>query len=608
MDHRWTWMLLAGVLGSCGPEQGAEQAPMGDRGALVAVSMESSVGVLLDELPEAERDRAAAQLLAADSGFWQARARMQLEAALYRLVYRQFYVEEGGQLPLPPKELWQIEVDAPQRTRIDGHDLVVVPYRFASTLLTGAEQPGLAEARLAQEGGVHQEAFVLPADPDLLLERTGFACVNESDFPPNSVDTENVRSFYDDTCLGGQTECHVTMPAPAMSCVEALEAHVGRVTTSVRFERLRWEASLADAVRVGRQVADTVQLKAVSEGVEDHRIVYRYFAQDSCAIAEGCVGGPGWRRLLQFTATMQNLGALDAALGDVGPDSAPVRNNMVSMSECHGHMHFNHYGNFTFGDGQQQLGSKRAFCLESTARYFNNEQTPLVHPYGCDFQGTAAGWGDDYIAGLDCQWVDITSVDARGGVSAPLVFHVNPDGFICEGKPILDAQGELTFETTTFIAENGLPEARIACEETDGWESDNIATATVEVPEHGGLVTSPCTRGQLGEKRNCGFVAGDVPLACEPGEPVRLRCTSAQEALSQVVRVCEYSQALSTGTACLWHDALASGTVHGSTTLEFGCPAARDATEPGGRLLVYTAPQLSQDPRGEVRCELEEAP
>lgn len=567
-----------------------------DKGALVAVSTSSTVGVLLDELPAASRDAVAADLLAADPAFWEARAVMQMEATLYRLVYRNFFYDDAGQLPLPPREQWAFELGAAERRTIGGHDLVVVDYTFTSTLLTGVDQPGTAEPMLAEIGGVWDEAIVLPVDPDLLLERTGYACMDEADFPPNSVDTENARFFFDDTCEAGPTDCHIT-EAPELSCVEALDAVVGSVEVAIRFERLKWDEAQADAVRVGEQLPDVSALQAVPEGVADNRIIYKYVPSDSCAIAEGCVGGAGWRRLLQFTATTKNTGALDLAIGDVGPGSAAVENRLVSFSSCHEHMHFNHYG--TFGFGEDGVGGKRAFCVESTARYFNNEDTPLVHPYNCAFQGTAAGWGDDYIAGLDCQWVDITEVDTTGGVTDTLSFHANADGFLCEGGPILDADGALTFELTDSLNEAGEQESRVACEELDRWADDNLATAEVSVPEEGGLLTSECTRGQLGDRRACGFTEQSDALSCAAGESVRLSCAADQP---MVLRVCEASYALDAGTACTFRDALAAGTAADEAELTFTCPAARDEVEVGGRYALYVGPLVAGEPAGTVTC------
>lgn len=574
-----------------------------DPGSLLDLTMASTVGVLLDDIPALDRDRIAQILLAEPAEIWAARAGLQVETTYYRLTYRPFFYDEVGQLPLPPREQWQLAVGAPERRTIDGHDLVVVDYTFAGTLLSGADQAALADPALAEIGGVVEEAFVLPVDPELLLERTGYACMDEEDFPPNSVDSENARTFFDDTCEGGpESGCHVT-EAPAESCIEALRANVGAVDAVLRFERRPWDSARADEVRFAEQALGGPQLAAIKAGVDDNRIVYRYYGADSCAIAEGCVGGSGWRRLLQFTATMHNLGDEDVFIGDVGPGTPPVVNNMVSLSECHGHMHFNHYGNFSFGDGAQALGSKRAFCLESTSRYSNTELSPLVHPFGCSYQGTAAGWGDDYIAGLDCQWVDITPIDSSGGITAPLSFHVNPDGFLCEGALTRDADGAAIFEKTDFTNEAGEPESRFACTQRPDWDADNVAATTVAVPAEGGLVTEPCLRGQLGEKRNCGFAKQADMQACVPGEQVTLSCSVAAGDKPQALRVCETSAVLGHGIPCLYREALASVTIANQPVeLAFTCPSPRDAQEPGGAYATYAAPAHGADAPGTITC------
>jgi hypothetical protein len=198
----------------------------------------------------------------------------------------------------------------------------------------------------------------------------------------------------------------VTLPAPTQSCAKAIASGIGGVATTMSFTRLPWDPALAASVRVGTAGGPTA-LEVLTEGIEDNRVEYRYIPPDSCAIAEGCVGGPGWRRLLKFTATLRNNGGVPAHIGDVSEGAAVIEHNMFELSACHGHMHFSHYGAFSFDTGTNApLGSKQAFCLESTSRYLNNESTPLTHPDGCHFQGIAAGWGDDYIAGIECQWVD----------------------------------------------------------------------------------------------------------------------------------------------------------------------------------------------------------
>jgi hypothetical protein len=594
--------LLACALPACGDND--EPAPVQDPGALVEVTIESRVGVLLDELPEAAREALAADLLAQPASFWEARARRQIEATNYRLIYRNFYGEGIGQLPLPPVEQWQVTAQAAQRTTIDGHDLVAAPYGFRATLLTPLGEPALADPLLGDAGGVVEEIFVLPVDPEQLLERTGFACLNEAESPPNSVDAENALSFFDDACTAGLADgCHITPPIPDVSCVEALEAAVGRVDVAVRFERLAWDEARADAVRTSAPSPGGPQFVALEDGLSDHRIVYRWFDEGACAIAEGCVGAPGWRRLLQFTASMHNVGDEDALLGDVGPGSIIVANNMVSLSACHGHMHFNHYGNFNLG-GDGSLGSKRAFCLESTSRYSNNETTPLVHPYTCHFQGTAAGWGDDYIAGLDCQWIDITTVDSTGGVTDTLVFEVNPDQFLCEGQLVTDEDGTPLFEPTEFRSELGDVEYRFQCEQRSDAAEDNVAEAQVAIPGEGGLVTGDCKRPQFGPTRNCGFTRAADAITCTATENVNLRCTGGSDAVPAAIRVCEASHLLG-GIPCTFREALVTGvSAGGDLDLTFTCPGPRSTEEPGGLAHVYVGPPVDGDDVSGVSCEV----
>lgn len=196
--------------------------------------------------------------------------------------------------------------------------------------------------------------------------------------------------------------CHLTPPLPTESCKEALRKHSGRVDAALRFKRLRWDDALAAQVRTGApQDPHHPDLEVVTEGLANHRIAYKYIPPDSCTIVEGCVKAPGWRRVLQFDASVQNLGGQPLTLGAPEAGSPLLAHNVFEFSTCHEHFHFSHYGDFTLGP--TSVGDKRAFCLESTQRYANHEFSPLTHPFSCDFQGIAAGWGDDYIAGIPCQ-------------------------------------------------------------------------------------------------------------------------------------------------------------------------------------------------------------
>jgi len=575
-----------------------------DPGALIEVSMSSRVGVLLDEIPANIRDRVANAYLAISDDFWEAHARRQVEATKYRLTYRNFYYANKGQLPLPPDAVWEFVIGSPYRTKIDGHDLVLVDYAFSSTILTSIDSPLASEQRLAEIGGTWDETFVLPADPELLFQRTGYACMDEDGYPDNSVDGENALNFFDDYCRAGENFCHLTAPFADLSCNAALKQFVGRVATAVHFKRIAWNPDRADEVRLGTISPLGADLKVLTSGLENHRLIYRYIEPGSCAIEEGCVGGSGWRRLLQFDASVRNIGAYPVHIGDVSPDSAVFQHNMFEFSACHGHMHFSHYGRFSYDVDPAPLGSKRAFCLESVSRYENDEETPLTHPYGCDYQGIEAGWGDDYIAGIECQWIDVTTVDTSGGsVTADLTFEANPDGFLCEGVPLTDTDGEFLFEPTGFQTENGDPVDRVQCESVPDWEDGNIGSVPAVIPPSGSFVTEACTRDQVGPLRDCGFAAQDEDVGCTPGKAVKLSCSVADGSTPQVLRICESSVVLGVGTACTYRDSLFNTSVGTrSVNVTFQCPGARDVTESGGSYAMYTAPTFGDDPGQTVAC------
>ena len=318
--------------------------------------------------------------------------------------------------------------------------------------------------------------------------------------------------------------------------------------------------------------------------------------------------GSGWRRLLQFTASIQNVGGQALAVGSTA-DGSPLRqHNVFEFSACHTHFHFRFYGDFTLGARANQgtKGDKRAFCVESTQRHFNSETSPLVHPYSCDNQGIEAGWGDDYMAGIECQWIDITDVAIpRGGKTLPLTFEVNPEAFLCEGTPMTDAQGHLRFEPTEFTTETGEPIDRPLCTFMPSWDANNTQSRRVRLTQEGSFVTQPCTRWQSGPLRDCGFKEQENALACSRGREVTLHCATDDGKPAQVVRVCETSQVLGTGVACAYRESLATAIVHDQETpVTFMCPAARDAFEPGGHVSLYVAPVTHQDPVQFVNCQM----
>ncbi|MCA9541270.1 MAG: hypothetical protein KC620_20355 [Myxococcales bacterium] len=603
------------------PDQGmmvdSETPPATDPGALVAVTAQSTVGVLLDELPAALRERVATELLSRPEGFWVQRAHLQMRLANYRLVYRvAFYDEAKGSLPLPPEALWNFTMSPAERRMVDGHDLVVADFTFNSTLLTTPDGPEESEPALAEVDGTWSEPMVFPIDPTLLVQRTGYACMDEDGFPRFSVDGESAHIFYDHECeveAPGEESCHLSLVYPDESCLEALDAHVGKVELTIDYTRLAWDAAAADAARHGEVVSmDGPNLRVSTEHLANHRVVYEYIAANSCAYAEGCVPEPGWRRLLRFDSATLNVGAEAVAIGEVDylieGDPQAVdnhRHGVYEFSECHGHYHFQHYGEFSYAN---MPGTKAGFCLESTDRGHNNELTPLSAHYECGYQGVDAGWYDVYHGGLPCNWVDVTDIDTAGGaMTADLRFDSNPDGFVCEGAFETDESGAVMWESTDFTAADGAPVDRPICDFVPDYDSNNHGTVPVELPMPGeSMVTRPCARAEFGPLRDCGFAwQPEMPINCNPGETVTLTCAVEDAGRPQAIRFCPLSEALGVPIPCVAADAKGMAVVDGdAVAVEATCPEARGDGEPGGALRMLVAPAFAPDGMQAVTCQL----
>ena len=595
MRHLAAALLLAAAAPACTDDTSLSTDEVGATGALVAMDMDSQVGVLLDEIPAGPlREAAAANAMAQPTAFWQDRAKRQARLMDYRLVFRAQYYNSywsntgniHGALPMPPDAGWTEKItSAPYRTTIGNHDLVMVNYHFSATILTDTSSPGTSEATLGTVGGTWTEPFTLPADPELLFERTGYSCMDEDEFPPNSVFESNVNYFYDDACTSSQNStCHVSVnPNATQSCGAALGQSVGRVSTGLLFTRLKWNATTANAVRIGTVNQAAVSppapdLAVVTDGIaNEHAFRWQYFGPNGCDLGEHTIGQLGWRRVLMFSAILKNDGAGDMDVGSPYDSSNPfVQGNDFEFSTCHNHYHFSHYGTFNYGG---LPGAKRAFCLEDTNRYHNDETTPLnnVHPT-CDSQGISPGWGDEYNWGIPGQWIDVTSYTSKK--SSSLSFNANPDQFLCEGTYAMNGSN-YTFVPTSFInPQNGLPENQIGCNFLSSWNSNNIGSSTVAPGTYGSFVTEACDHGQIGPKRDCGFQASAAAFlhSCTTGQSVTLTCQASTSA-PQVLRLCEESGQVGTGVACTLANSVANAIIGSTPTpVTFTCPAIRDAT------------------------------
>lgn len=604
-------VALGGYARLTASEQQSGTSQSAGEGALVRVEMSSKVAVLLDEIPAGRlRDAAAHEALAASTADWTERATRQVKLFNYRLVFRGgFYGGTKGSLPLPPESVWKIEFDGrPKRTTIGGHDVVAVPYHFRTVIVSDADSPGVVEPALATPGGRWAEPAILPADPELLVQRTGFACMDEFEFPPNSVTVQNVSYFYDQTCdveTPATSACHAT-EFPALSCQDALSSRVGLIATDMNFTRMDYDSDIARRFRVGTTTNRTgADLAVVTDYLQNERsIVYRYFDTSSCDVEEKNAGS-GWRRLLTFSATVVNNGRLPIHIGDpTDPANPYVQSNVFEFSPCHQHYHFSHYGSFSYG---QAPGHKRAFCLEDTNRMHNDETTSLggIHT-SCENQGINAGWGDEYNYGLPGQWVDITGVDTSKRQS--LSFQTNPDKFLCEGvpldatnRPITDPIAGLAFtafDPTSFIGESGKPVSRVRCRFPSNWSTNNIGSVPVP-PSTGSFVNEPCGHGEIGPYRDCGFAVHPEPLhACTPGQSMTLTCSTQTPA---ILRICEASDTLGP-LACANRDSVNALVGRNATAVSFVCPAVRDGAPGAGGYSVYEAPLLPSQGAASINC------
>jgi hypothetical protein len=577
-----------GMLGILATSAGFHQC--NEPGALVEVTAEGQVGVMLDELPAGpEREAVAQSLMGEPDVFWEQRAAMQVRLSYYYFTYRHLFLVDTsdtglpprGQLPLPPQEDWVFRLDpvGPSRQVVDGHDMIVIGYDFSSTLVSDPASPALTEPDLALTGGIREELLTLPTDPVLLYQRTGRACTDLFDYPEDSVNAENAHLFFDSTCTDELSTpwCYQDDAPVPQSCLQALEDSTGIEEVVFRFERLKWKQRTADEHRIDPVPTGAgADLVVNTDALSDTRLVYKFFEADDCSLIEQCVDAPGWRRLLQFSSMNQNVGPEDLFVGDVQQVVDEGRNLYV-LSECHGHYHFNEYGDYELSSPTlgPVAGGKQGFCLQSTNRLSNNESTTLNSDFGyCTFQGVTSGWADLYQHGLPCQWADVTDLAAAPDYTLTSV--ANPRDLLCEGELVQDSAGEQLWEPTSYVNEHGEPIQRQVCTDRPGADANNVGQTSVGLPEPGhGFITEPCTQGQVGPLRDCGFTyEGAHP--CTPGD----RVVYDAPAGTSVVRICESSEVLGVGIPCAYLDESRVANTLG-THVEFDCPAERDGSSGG---------------------------
>ena len=143
--------------------------------------------------------------------------------------------------------------------------------------------------------------------------------------------------------------------------------------------------------------------------VSQMEIIDRLFDASNCAIAEGSVGGSGYRRLLRFDTVLINGGDGDLVVGSPTDPNNPYH-SVFFFAACHNHYHIKDFSNYQLLNLNRTVaaqGHKQAFCLEDLLKYTNDNKSS---GYTCAFQGITTGWADWYFKQLSGQWIDITGV------------------------------------------------------------------------------------------------------------------------------------------------------------------------------------------------------
>jgi len=276
---------------------------------------------------------------------------------------------------------------------------------------------------------------------------------------------------------------------------------------------------------------------------------FETFSPDSCALQEGCVDGPGVRRLLAFSTQTANIGGSDIVLGD--PTTTPG----FEFASCHGHFHFEGYADYQLLDGAGAVaatGHKQAFCLLDSEPV-GIPGAPTTPRFHCGFQGIQRGWSDVYGSGLDCQWVDITDV-AEGDYT--LRIRINPDHVIQEA--------DFTNNTADIPVHIGTPAVL-----------DPLAS---------------CSQAEFGTGRDCdwSFVEDQRGVSCQQGELITVGCGCLTGGVCQgdtMLRVCDGTEACTSFSAIATNDDLCDF----CSATQFVCP-------PSGTYSVLTGAFQSGTP------------
>jgi hypothetical protein len=600
--------------------------------ALIQVETSSDIGILLNEYPAEALPRVISWSLSRPDSYWDEAVRRQLSLSLYKLLYRNLWYGSGAgknSLPIPIEQLKITFTSAPERrNQQQGRDVIMRSYTMSGFIVTDVDSAAASDPNLGTVGGWCDENFVLPLDPYLTFQRTGYACMDEAQFPLDSVDSEGTMYFFDETCGGeapydfdgGCNQCHCTVPVME-NCRSVLGKTTGKTSVNLKFTRVALNMTLVNQIEALATYQFTSTAGADMLGsipsLNHNYVIYKYLTEDSCTQLECNGGGFGWRRLFYFDAVHVNVGTKPLEIGflvylqnDASSFDPLLFHNLYYWDTCHQHPHFTGYAEYKLGN---TLGHKQGFCIMATGREINARWSPIVNQnYDCLHQGITQGWSDAYNAGIPCQWVDVTALNTNNNpVTQNLVMDSNHKNWLCEGVVNRDANGNVIWVPTGEFTSTGQPIEKQSCTTTPGALNNNHDVVSATIPTKGkGLITQACkeVNHYLGPNRDCELAIRSQTNACSAGNTVTLSCTVGANAKSQVLRVCEASVALQAGTACRFNDDFTLANVivspGAATQVSFTCPSARDAGEPGGLFATYSGPVWNFDSLSSISCSV----
>ncbi len=306
----------------------------------------------------------------------------------------------------------------------------------------------------------------LPEDPCL----SGTSPCETTTPGPGANLVENLRPYVDRATYQQLRELASTVdaisppdPIPARPTGAAVEATVAvHAGLKAGGSTASGSASVAAGANATRPTgAEPGQIACTPAGCPDlvvdvsslalYRVSTEEFTPSHCAVEENATQA-GHRRLLRFTFTTPNVGDGDLVVG--APRDHP---ELFTWGTCHGHHHFREYADYRLWEPETYAqwlalrwlrpdaapgelleahphladgfvaGHKQGFCVMDVRPYV---LTYAGNYWSCsENQGIRRGWADEYGAGLDGQWIDVTDVHA--GVYV-LEAEVNPERVFTE--------------------------------------------------------------------------------------------------------------------------------------------------------------------------------